>query len=309
MAGSNSVFQRALLAKREAVPGTLETLVAGDAVRDISDFPIIAPGFKRLDTSSKVKQHFGHDQNPAQYDAAVEFPFPVKIPVRKAPAAGSVPPDIAEFLAGACGCLETINAGVSVVYTPKTHLDVANAPATSIGAYEAGKEYMVAGVRGNFKLDASQNQRSMMSFDLKGGYATPTPDAAAPAVSPRTDQALGFAGVTVITEDGSEVGISKLGFDAGNKLESRIDSKGYHAYVVDNAPMITLDPLAVANAIEWDKILSSPTIAIVATWTGMVLSCPVCRLTDMKGTEAHGQFRRDKTYEVLGGDSAWSLTF
>lgn len=59
MASSINMVRRAILVKREAVPGTPETLTAIDGIRDLREFGFIEPNFNRLDDRNAVKTTFG----------------------------------------------------------------------------------------------------------------------------------------------------------------------------------------------------------------------------------------------------------
>jgi len=307
---TNKMTGRALLVKREATPYTAVALLAANGIGDLADLGFVAIDPKRIDNKNQAKQQFGNTAAQNDAGAAVQS-LAVTVPVRPAAAAGSVPLDIAELLAGLCGMTETITAATSVVYTPSTPADIDAAPTCSLGLYEAGKLHLFTGARGSFKLSAAVGKRALMSFDVKSPYAAPTANQAAPTVAASAGQALVFSGAVAVTEAGASVPIASIELDFGGNIVEHVSNQGVRILFSENAPKITINPISVVTAVEWDALLNSTSIAINCNFGagGMILDIPSAQLVDMGSEDQDGRIGRSKTFECLGGDTAFSLAF
>jgi hypothetical protein len=71
-----------------------------------------------------------------------------------------------------CGFVETINAGVSVVYAPTS--TVANFKTQTLHFYHDGQRHTVVGARGTFTIDMTPGTIPAYKFMFMGLYVTPT---------------------------------------------------------------------------------------------------------------------------------------
>jgi len=310
MAASNLMIQRALLAKREATAYSAETLTASEGLGDIADLGFLSVDAKRIDNKNNAKLDFGNVE--AQHDTgAAVMSLAVSVPVRAAPSAGAVPANVAELLAGLCGLSETITASTSVVYAPVTPTDLDAAPSCSLALYEAGKSIPFTGARGSFRLSAKTNERAIMAFEVKAPYTLPTANQTVPSVSASSGDALVLSGAVAVTEGGTSVDISSIEFDFGGEIVEHHGSNSTKIFIRDNAPKITINPVALTSAVEWDALMAATSVAIVANFSsgGMILNIPTAQLVDMSSEDRSGRIGRSKTFECLGGDSAFTLTF
>ncbi len=301
------MIKRAFLIKREAVPGTAETLLAADGIGDFIELGLVTPDLKRMDTNNQIQQEHGHAKS--QHDeGAASLPITGTVPVRRAAAPGSKP-DISEILAGLCGLAEAVTAGTKVVYTPQTPDDPYAHAAASTAQYEGDKLYLGVAARGNFTLSGQQGQRLQLAFDGKAPFTRPTTGNTAPTVAKPTAQAMAFSGAVAVTEDGSAIRVGSLEFSPNFEIVEQPNSDGVAILVVQNKPTVKINPNAVANQMEWDKLLDATSIAIKATWTGLVLDCPTCQLAEAPPADRDGIIAHEKVFECLGGDSSFSLEF
>jgi len=285
-------------------------LTAANGIGDLADLGFLEVDPKRMDTPNMAKGQFGNVAAQNDTGAAVQS-VSASTPVRAASAAGSVPADVAELFAGLCGMSETINVGTSVVYAPQTPSDLDTAPTASLALYEAGKLSSFVGARGNVKLSATVGQRLLAQFDIKSPYAAPTPNQSIPVVTHTAGNPLTFTGAVAVTEAGNAVDIGSIELDLGNDVVEHVTNQGIKILVKENAPKITINPVALVTAVEWDALLTSASVAINANFGagGMVLDIPSAQLVDMGSEDQDGRIGRSKTFECLGGDSAFTLTF
>lgn len=71
-----------------------------------------------------------------------------------------------------CGFVETVNAGVSVVYAPTS--TVSNFKSQTLHFYHDGQRHTVVGARGTFTIDMSPGTIPAYKFSFMGLYVTPT---------------------------------------------------------------------------------------------------------------------------------------
>lgn len=306
---SINMTARGVLVKREAVPGTPETLVAGDAIRDAREFGFLEPSFPRVEDKNVLKNTFGSGKAGHDLGAATQG-ISLTIPVRAPVANGSLPPDIAELLI-ACGLAETISAGIKVVYKPSTPADINAAPAVSMAVYEGGNAHAMTAARANLVLSGQPGQNLRAQFTVRAPWAAPTGNQDMYATVAPVGTLLQFAGAIAITEDGNPIDIGSLELDLGNQLDDEVTNVGVSVLRSDFNPVIRIDPRAVATAPEWDKLTSGTEIAIVATWNGLVINAPKCQLIEMGSKESAGRIRRTKTWQLneTTGNDQFTLTF
>ena len=300
---------RSVLVKREAVPGTPETLVAGDAIRDGREFGFLEATFPRVDDANVLKNSFGPGKASHDLGAATQG-ISLAVPVRAPVADGDLPPDIAELLI-ACGLAETVNAGTSVVYQPATPEDITAAPAVSMAIYEGGNLHPMNTARANMVLSGQPGQNLRAQFTVRAPWVDPTGDQDIPTVAAPVGTLLQFAGAVAITEDGSTIDIGSLELDLGNQLDDEVTNVGVSVLRSNFNPMIKIDPRAVATVPEWDKLTGGGEIAIVATWNGLVINAPKCQLVEMGSKESAGRIRREKTWQLneTAVDDQFTMTF
>ena len=310
MPASISTYRKAVLVGRESTPGTPETLTAADqGVRDFREMKLDSD-IKRIETANLAKTTFG--PSPAQFDSEASFyKLALTQPVRAVANAGDLP-DLSELFF-ACGLAETVNEGVSVIYAPQTPDDPNTAQSASIEVYKAGKKHGLHGARGTFTLIGKPGEVLQMKFELSAPYLLPTADITVPTVSKPTGSPLTFSGAVAITKDTVEIDIGEFEFSLEAKIELETSSTGATVYLTDIVPTLKIDPLAVANAVEWDRLVNAATVAFNADFGSgkMVLDIPNANLVEMTTDERSKRTTRKQSWECLEtvADDQFSLLF
>ncbi|WP_167631561.1 hypothetical protein [Mariprofundus ferrooxydans] len=296
--------KRSISIKRQAVLGTLETLLAADGIGDIADFSFAKPDTKRINTENMAQQSFGH--TIARYDdGASVLPMTLTVPVYRAAAPGSIPGNgVSEILAGLCGLTETINAGVSVVYAPNTPADLINAPRASLELIEGGDSYPLVDARGNVVLTGKPGQDLQIKTDLKAPFALPTPGASPISVSDPAGTPMRFTGSVAVTKDAAAIDIGSLELDLGLEVVEVPYSGGTRIIIKNGKPMLKIPTNAVVGETRWQQLRSATSFTLQATWSGLVIDM-TARRSDLAPEDQDGTFGNMETFEVL----TYSLTF
>jgi len=300
---------RAVLVKRETTPGSAETLVAADGIRDLREFGFLEPSFPRVDDANVVKSTFGPAKASHDLGAATQG-ISLGVPVRAPAANGNPPPDIAELMI-ACGLEESLTGSTNAVYKPATPTDITTAPAVSMGVYEAGNAHVLTGARGNMVLTGQPGQNLLAKFTVRAPWSAPTGNNPIPTVASPVGALMQFAGALAITEDGSAIDIGSIELGLGNQLDDDVNNIGVRVLRSGFNPTIKINPLAVATVPEWDKLTGGGEITIIATWNGLVISAPKCQLVEMSSEESASRIRRTKTWQLneTTGDDQFTFTF
>lgn len=160
---------RYILAGIEASYGTPETLTGADAIRVMDDLEVSPLQMELVDRAQLYGYVGNSPRIPAQKLTAVNFSFELT----GSGTAGTAPKTGIFFRAS--GHSETIVPGTSVTYAPIG----TGYEGITINAFYAGKQHVIAGVRGNVSLDLSVGSIPMGRFEGLGFYATPTDVSAA----------------------------------------------------------------------------------------------------------------------------------
>lgn len=310
MAASISFLRRALLVGRETTPYQAASLIATThGLADIREIDF-TPDIKRIDSTNLVKQTYGPSQ--AQWDAAGSMvSLNVTTPVFKPVTPGSLPPGLAELLF-ACGLQETINTGVSVVYTPQTPISTYDAQTATLEFYEAGKRHRLIGARGTFTLIGKPGQPLLCKVEVKAPWEMPVGGVDAP-VAAAAGVPLTFSGAVAVTEDGGEIDIGSFEFSLGAELVEDVGSTGATVYLTNHTPILKINPFAVANAAEWDRLVNANQVAFLADFgsSNLVLNIGQAQLTETGNENRGGRFSHPQTWECLenSGDDQFSLIF
>lgn len=224
--------------------------------------PEIEPIVKTLERNH-VRQTYGNVL-PIRVGEGMKLSFKVEL-------AGSgalgIAPHIGSLLR-ACNLVETINAGVSVVYDPTSDGD--GGESVTIYFYRHNLEHKITGCRGTFKLETKTNEVAKLSFEFTGLYAGPTDvalptDPVYPTVLPPIFRSASLA------LDGYAAVIDAFSLDLGNSITSRPDANSatgiLEYYVSDRKVSGEIDPEAVALATKdfWSMWQASLAVAFTAT--------------------------------------------
>jgi len=300
-------------AKIESAEGQAETLQAADA---FLAFNLPVPGsdidYHRLDP---VKEHMS--------------PVPVAIGRREGQVrivtelVGSGSPGTAPFwgkLIRACGFKETVNAGVSVIYTPES--DPNQIPSLTLGVYLGGVVlHKVWGARGRLRLILAHNRVGLLDMEFWGCDFSVSDSGFLSGVSYPTVQPPVFQGAT-FTFDGYAAVISRLEYLTNANLKRRESvgaSSGYLATLItDRNPQIRFNPEAVAVATKdffgmWRNGSTAAMNCQLGTVAGNQIQIQAPKVQTLKVQT--GSRNRLRTWEILGlctmdsaGDDEFSIT-
>lgn len=192
-----------------------------------------------------------------------ELDFQVEL---KGSGAAGTAPDFGVLLK-ACGFKETIDAGVSVTYTPSSVLS--DHKSATLYFYQDGLLYEMNGARGNVSFNFQVGQRAMMSFSFKGFSVAPV-DSALPSPTLDSTKPVPVKG-TSFSLGGYAAVIANLALDMQNAVEmtdDMNDASGYEeALILDRNPQGSLDPQAtlVATHDWWSDWQSGTEQALTLT--------------------------------------------
>lgn len=218
--------QRAIVAaEQEAVEGTAETLVAGDA-----GFLVFNPNFvpgNAMNQRDPVRTSLSPMVSiPGSRQARMTF----DVELVGASAAGTAP-KISDLLQ-ACGLGETIVVGTSVTYAPAS----SDVPSVTIGMWMDGKKYLLWGARGTFTLRMESGMPGMISFDFLGADWSEADEALLAGVTWESVLPPAFLGAT-LTMDAYTPVISLVEIIMNNTLSLRGDAhkdSGFISAIISN---------------------------------------------------------------------------
>lgn len=306
---SNSILQKAIRVGRESAPYQAATLTSGHTLASISEFDF-KPDPLQIDQKNLAKRTFG-PAKPAFDAGGSSFTVSLTVPVF-APSAPGSKPEISELLIAA-GLAESVDTGVAVVYTPHTPPDPNTAPTVTVEVYDAGSKYRMVGSRGSFSLHASPKDGVTCKVELSSPWETPTPNTDAPATPSLPGAKLLFSGATAITEEGNEIDIGTFEFNLTAEIVKDTGSTGLTVYLVNHAPTLKINPFAVTTASDWQRLITSQTVAFHASFNNgaMVLDIPVAALTKTSAKDRAGRVSNEQEWSCLetNGDDQFTLTF
>lgn len=237
--------RRIIVAKVEAVEGTMEALVVGDA-KLIAIDPKFTADFKMHDRTNSLNSLSPLVPIPGGRSAKISFRAEIK--GAGAAYSATVKPALGTFLRG-CGFAETIDTTVSAekaTYLPAS----SGVPSLTIWVYEDGVIKKARGCRGNVRVTGKLGEPIFVEFDftgvfdsvIDGAMLSPTFEATVPPL------VLG----TTLTLDAYAMIAETISFDLGNSVELRPSisaADGYlSALITGRKPTGKLDPEMVTVA-------------------------------------------------------------
>ncbi len=306
---SISVLGKAIRVGRESTPYQAAALSVAHGMSNLHELEF-KPDLQRLDNKNLAKTTFG--PAPATFDAgASSCKLTTVVPIYPVSAPGSLP-EIAELLI-ACGLLETVNAGVEVLYTPQTPADPNTAPTATLEMYEAGIKQRMVGARGTFTLTGSPKEGLQCKFELSAPWELPATNISLPTIPPLLAAPLSFSTAAMITEDGSTIDIGMFEFALNAEITIETGSTGVTAYLTNHKPTLKINPFAVTTASDWNRIMASQLVAFSASFGsgGVLLNIPRANLVESDSTARGGRVSRAQTWECVEtiGDDQFSITF
>lgn len=227
-----------MAAATESTVGTAETLAVGDGAFNAYD----------LDIQPEIDSEEREGQGSFDYLSQITGPRGCKFTFKTDIGwDGADMPNWASILLPACGWVES-----SQVYTPRSEAPGSNVKTLTMGLYQNGLLFSLAGAMGNFKINARSGRIIYIEWEFTGVWQTPT-DTAIIAPTYPTDVPLRFSSAT-ITHNSVAQCVETMMFDAGNEViyrECPNTAAGYvSALVVNRYPKITINPEAQLVATE-----------------------------------------------------------
>ncbi|RJP20718.1 MAG: hypothetical protein C4529_08885 [Deltaproteobacteria bacterium] len=290
-----------VLAKIEAAYGVDPVPVAAtDAIlTGAVSYEIVGKSLER----DVVLPHFGK-LSPANVGEAIKLSIPVEM--RGAGGAVDAIPRIGRLLR-ACNMPETVNAGVSVVYSLTSTED---GESVTLYWYADGILHKALGCVGTVKLSVKSGEYGKLQLEFTGIYAgghasdqaTPAATFGDAAIPSRFLSALfsinGYAGA-----------IENFEVDLGNEIGKRVDANsasGIRRYFInDRSVKGSCDPRVVPLATynpwsAWDASTAGAITAQFGSAVGnkVVVALPNCTLTD---APKYGGREKERIYQLAFG--------
>ena len=300
-------FATAFLAKKEVTKGTDSVPVAGtDGVR-------VENGFAPVPAAEKIP----YDPVKATMGALKSLlgrkTINIAVPalVRGSGAAGTAP-EIGALLQ-ACGLVETINAGTSVVYGP-TSVE-ASFESVSCYAYKDGILMKALGAVANAILECNINQPILANFTVQAGFDTAPTTTAAVVPTFSAIQPLVMNSADVIS-DGAAIKVSSFTLDLGDEMGDH-NTTGQNEYSVANRkPTITLTKDSVSTIADWNALIAGTEFAISAAFgsvAGNIMTITAGKAVPMSNAigERNERTTKEIVFELIetSGDDQFAIAF
>ena len=216
----------------------------------------------------------------------------------------------------ACGFSESLSAGVSSTYVPRS----TSFETITLAIYEDGVMKKLGGAMGNVRISCKVGEPIMAEFTFQGKYSTHS-DTSMLSPSYPASVPLIFQNATV-TVFGDSLLMQNLEINMQNTVVMRDkpqDSTGFdYAIITERNPVMTFDPEAelVATHDFLSKLISTTeaAVSIVVTATDntkLTISLPKARYTGVPSADRDGMRTYSATCELNmdSGDDEVSLVF
>jgi hypothetical protein len=238
------------------------------------------------------------------------------VEVRGSGAAGAAPRGVGDLLK-ACDLTETISAGVSVTYAPRS----ASIQSCTIYLFMDGVRHILTGVVGDMEFSGVAGEVPKLKFKMKGLYATPT-DQALPA-APTYDSTVPVVLKNLAaTFDSFAAIIRELMLKQNNKIAERADltaTQGIRGFdVVDRNPEgeITVEATTLATK-NWYTKFEADTVQALSVVIGSVVGniCTItanqCRLKNIPYDASDGILVHKLPFQMArsSADDEYSIVF
>jgi hypothetical protein len=201
----------------------------------------------------------------------------------------------------ACGMVETVNAGTSVIYAPTSAAASANyygpGKSCTIEVYRDGVKHVVAGCIGKKSIKLDSGKVGYFEFEFQGVYAAPSDASAGTTTYVSTLPPLCISATfTIQTYAGV---ISALSVEDGNEVAERVSmnaATGVLGYMITGrTPKGTVDPEMVLLATHnFFSIMTTPTEGAMAATLGsasgnaVAFSWPKVQYSGFKYSDRNG---------------------
>ncbi len=199
------------------------------------------------------------------------------------------------------------------IYTPTS--DPALIKTATGYFWEDGLLYKQISAANDLSFEASMSALKA-SYNVQAAYEAATV-VALPSVSLQTEEVFRMtSALCVIDEAGTEVNIGAFTFNTGTDVQEAYETGQHYFEVANREPVITIDPRAVANTTDWDRLTNASSIIIIATFTnsiGETLEFKALRAvpSEVSTSGRAGNITRGKTFSLkeTNGDDQYSVTW
>lgn len=262
MAGPYSKARHVVLIKKETTYGVDPTpAAASDCILPIN--PVFTPRPDLIDRQT-VSSSLGRD--PSIVGGVFgELAFGVEL--RGSGAAGTAPRGIGAFLQ-ACGFTETVNAGVSVIYT------LASDALASVTAYHylAERVHKMLGAAGDFELILEAGKIGILNCRLMGLYSAPTGGTSLPTPTQQSSTPPIVRSAAFAYNSVSTLVVQALQIRMQNQISRRPDINAANSY--KGFRLVDRDVIGSFNP-EQEALADYDPYALIAAGTAAALTCTV----------------------------------
>jgi hypothetical protein len=164
-------------------------------------------------------------------------------------------PTWASVLFPACGWVAS--GSDPTIYYPKSEAPGSNVKTVTIGVYEDGLLYSIAGAVGTARIIGVTGEMARVEWEFTGVWQTPTDTALISPTYP-TAAALKHVATSVTYNSVTAINHKTLTIDLGNEIVAResATAAGIHSFIiVDRHPKIMIDPESVLVATQnWHNL-------------------------------------------------------
>lgn len=198
----------------------------------------------------------------------------------------------------------------SATYTPTSV--AANLKSVTNYVYEDGLLYKMLGAVCSLSFEASMNTL-VCKADFQSKYTAPS-TASFPSWTAPDEEVFRMTNALCEVSDGSTIQVGKFTFDCGVTVEEAYETGNHEFQISNREPTITLDPLAVASAADWNALINSTSFHLTATFTNslgetLVFDAPVAVISEISTGDRAGRITREKKFSLkeTSGDDQYSI--
>jgi len=301
-----SIFNRALLAKLEVTKGVDSVPVAG--TNDIQVVSLKPTPTAEIVDNPVVKATMG---NKAHLIGRQTIEVAVDANMKASGVLGTAP-ELSPLLQ-ACGLTETVVTAVSVDYAPSS---VSGRKSVSAYAYDDGQVFNVLGAVSNLALDATIGQALKATFNLKAGFDIAPAVAAAPVPAVNATQPIVMLSADIITQAGAAIKAGAFKLDLGNEFGDHNTTGQNEFSVANRKPTITITKDSLSTPADWNALIGSTSIALVATFgtvagNKIVITANNAQLSSVAAGERNEVLTTELAFNLYetAGDDQFNISF
>lgn len=305
-----------LLYKVETTKGTDASPTAGSNLI-IPDTDLqIATAVDTDNGAGELKGTFGPGR-PVTLKQVLSLDFQGRVRGLGAGAGALTNPDLHPLLMASGHAVATAGNGTSVArsatYTPTSV--IANLKSATGYFYEDGLLWKLLGAVNDLSFEAQLGQALKVKGKIQGKYTAPSV-VSVPSYTAPTQQIFRATNTLLTFSDGGSLNIGSFSFDSGTKVEEAYETGLHEFSVTDRAPVITIDPRAVASLTEWNALAANTSFALTATFTApnnetLVFTAPKAVLMEVSRQTRAGQIVSQRKYQLCetSSDDQYSIVW